>query len=230
LAEEHGKSPELNLFAQLCGLTRIDLNIYDVFNALRTCISIGEKGYGVALALLNVVLGGASPVPDLVTVVPPGFLRFVKRIELINDIVLAELLPDVPLPRGVYSRDITVGEGGEESRFRITVERFPRAFGIYIEYEHPVYGVTRLVIVVYDAGTGDYPLKMFIAPQSVAEAVARMLEEHRPLVSYEPLEKLFAKAEKVLRSSGSAEKATRILRSDGVRVEQVVEKPQDLPP
>jgi len=214
-------------------LTRIDLNIYDIFNALRACISMGEKGYGVALALLNVVLGGSTPVPDLVSVTPPGFLKFVKRIDLINDIVLADLLPDIPLPKGAYSRDITVGEGEEESKFRITVEKFPRAFGVYIEYEHPFYGVSKMVIVVYDAGTGDYPLKMFIAPQAVAEQVAKMLEENKPLISYEPLNKLLAEAENAVRSTKSVEEAYKVLRSKGVagvRIEQVVEEAQGLPP
>lgn len=178
--ERSQKSAELNLFAQLCGVQFIDNNIYDLYNALRACISLGERGFAPALALLNVMLGGSVAVPDAVSAIPPGYLKYLKRISLVNEVYIEELLPDVPFP---YKHVLSRESGDKEGRpVKIHAERFPKAFGVYIEYEYPDLATGERVLnkelwVVYYAGTGDYPYKTFLVPTAVAEKVSRLLKE-----------------------------------------------------
>lgn len=174
------KSPELNLFAQLCGFKPIEENILDIYDALRACISLGERGWGLALALLNVVLGGSVAVPDVVAAIPPGYLKYVKRVSLINYPVVEELLPDVVFPlKLIVSSE---AEDKEGRRVEIVAKRYPKAFGVFIEYERPDLStgnaaIERSLWVIYEAETGQYPYKAFLAPSSVAERVAKLLDE-----------------------------------------------------
>jgi hypothetical protein len=174
------KSPELNLFAQLCGFRPIEENILDIYGAFRVCLSLGERGWGLALALLNVVLGGSVAVPDAVTAIPPGYLKYVKRMGLVNYPIIEELLPDVAFPlKLIVSTD---AEDKERKPVELVAERYPKAFGVFIEYERPNLSTSNATIerslwVIYEAGTGQYPYKAFLAPSSVAERVAKLLDE-----------------------------------------------------
>jgi len=174
------KSPELNLFAQLCGAKSIDNSILGIYSGLRTCIDLGERGWGLALALLNIALGGSVAVPDAVTVVPPGYLKYVKRMALLDEVAVESLFPDIPFPYRHRFKTVTKDKEGTE--VEIEDERFPRAFGVFVEYEYPDFAdgsarTERLLVVVYDAGTGSYPYKAFIAPASKAEKVAEVLDK-----------------------------------------------------
>jgi hypothetical protein len=195
------KSPELNLFAQLCGFKPIEENILDIYNALRVCISLGERGWGLALALLNVVLGGSVAVPDTVTAIPPGYLKYVKRVSLVNYPVIEELLPDVAFPlKLIVSSE---AEDKERKPVEVVAERYPKAFGVFIEYERPDLStgnatVERSLWVIYEAGTGQYPYKAFLAPSSVAERVAKLLDE-RATVHLEEGFKVLDEAREVLK-------------------------------
>lgn len=164
------------MFASLCGLPGVRGGIHNIYIALQACNSLGEVGWIAVLALLNIVLGGNVPVPDLVSPIPPGYIKFVKRIELINDIGVAQLFPDIPFPKHVKVR--SAGSGGDKEEGSSPIEKeIPQAFGVYIEYDHPIHGLNRSLWVIYDAGTGDYPFRAFLAPSSVAEAVGKKFEQ-----------------------------------------------------
>ena len=223
------RSPELNLFAQLCGLKGIGDNIYDLMRAITTCVSLGERGWAIALALLNVALGGKQPIPDLVSAIPPGYIAFVKKIIVLNDIMVGELLPDIPFPApAVYSRSVSGDEtkGGEPAE--IIVDRYPRAFGVYIEYEHPVHGLNRHLWIIYEADTGKYPYKAFPAPNTVAERIPKLIEEYGEQLAYayKPLDDRFNEAKAVLKEHTVSEieeleKQGKRILPEGVRVRRV---------
>jgi hypothetical protein len=200
--EKPQKSAELNLFAQLCGVQSVEGDIYSVYNALRACISLGEKGFAPALALLNVILGGNVAVPDVVSAVPPGYLKYLKRISLVNEVYIEELLPDVPFPyKHVFSRR-TVDR--EEKPVEIRAERFPKAFGVYVEYEYPDFTNGERVLnkelwVIYYAGTGDYPYKAFLAPTAVAEKASKILQETMAEHLEKPMTEILDEAQKLLK-------------------------------
>ena len=116
--------------------------------------------------------------PDLVSPIPPGYIKFVKRIELISDVEVAELFPDIPFPRHVVVKARPAGSSSDkEEESPPTEKKIPQAFGVYIEYDHPIHGLSRSLWVIYDAGTGDYPFRSFLAPSSVAEAVGKRFEQ-----------------------------------------------------
>ena len=169
----HDKSPELGALAQLCGTIAPSSDIYSLYSVLRACLSIGERGWLVAAAIVNVALGGNVPIPDLVSVVPPGYGRYISRMVLVDDKVLYDVLKDVPLPRGLV--EVPLDSGEKERSVSIEVRRYPMAFGLLVEYDHPEYGVDRNLWVFYYVGTGDYPLRAFLAHREVADEVARML-------------------------------------------------------
>jgi hypothetical protein len=184
LVDRPSKSPELNLFAQLCGFEPIEENILDVYKALRACISLGERGWGLALALLNVILGGSTAVPDAVAAIPPGYLKYVKRVSLVNYPVIEELLPDIVFPLKLVVS--TEAEDKEKKPVMIVAKRYPKAFGVFIEYERPDLStgnatIERSLWIIYEAGTGQYPYKAFLAPSNVAERVAKLLDERGAL-------------------------------------------------
>ena len=231
------RSPELNLFAQLCGLKGIGDNIYDLMRAITTCISLGERGWAPAIALLNVALGGKQPIPDLVSVIPPGYISFIKKIILLNDIMVGELLPDIPFPApGMYSKKAEGDETKDREPVEIIVERYPRAFGVYIEYEHPVHGLNRHLWIIYEAGTGKYPYKTFPAPNTVAEKIPKLIEEYGEQLAYayKPLNDIFEEAKKALKEHTVDEieelerQGTRIL-PEGVRVRRVKKETSEAP-
>jgi len=166
------------LFASLCGLPGVRGGIHNIYSALLNCRSLGEVGWAAVLALLNIALGGNVPVPDLVSPIPPGYIKYVKRIELINDEEIAKLFPDIPFPKHVVIRASPAGSGGDKERESPPAEKkLPYAFGVYIEYEHPIHGLSRSLWVIYDVGTGDYPFRAFLAPSSVAEIVGKKFEQ-----------------------------------------------------
>jgi hypothetical protein len=220
------RSPELNLFAQLCGLKGIGDNIYDLMRAVTTCVSLGERGWAIALALLNVALGGKQPIPDLVSAIPPGYIAFVKKIIVLNDIMVGELLPDIPFPApAVYSRSVSGDETKDGEPAEIIVDRYPRAFGVYIEYEHPVHGLNKHLWIIYEADTGRYPYKAFPAPATVADKVPKLAEEYggQLAYAYKHLDEKFNEAKTVLKEHSISEieelarQGSRIL-PEGVRI------------
>lgn len=168
------KSTELNLFAQLCGLPEINPDIKGLYTALRTCISIGREGWGLAIALINVALGGNVAVPDVFSIIPPGYIKYLTRVALVDEVRVRELLRDIPFPRVDRKWIDTEDKKGEP--VTVWAEQV-RAFGFYVEYKHPEYGVTKQLWIVYDAGTRDYPYKYFPAPTAVAELVSEMLDK-----------------------------------------------------
>lgn len=170
------KSPEFNALAQLCGVVGAAVHIGSLYDALRKCLALGERGWLTAIALLNVALGGNVPVPDLVSVVPPGYARYLTRVALVDDKVLHEVLKDVPLPKGYVRMDVEVPDKekeGESAKLVLEISRFPMAFGVFVEYDHPEHGLERSLWVVYYVQTGDYPFKSFPAPRAVADEVAK---------------------------------------------------------
>jgi hypothetical protein len=100
LIDRHSKSPELNLFAQLCGVQSVQSDIHSIYSALRACISMGERGWLPAIALLNIVLGGSTPVPDAVSVIPPGYGKYLRRVALLNEAPYSSSSPTSRSPRG----------------------------------------------------------------------------------------------------------------------------------
>jgi hypothetical protein len=231
------RSPELNLFAQLCGLKGIGDNIYDLMRAITTCISLGERGWAPAIALLNVALGGKQPIPDLVSTIPPGYIAFVKKIIVLNDIMVGELLPDIPFPApGIYTKTVDKEETKEGEPVEIIAERYPRAFGIYIEYEHPVHGLNRHLWIIYEAGTGKYPYKAFPAPSSVAERVPKLIEEYGEQLAYayKPLEDGFNEVKAVLKEHTVSEieeleKQGKAILPQGFRVRRAKKEEKEAP-
>jgi len=209
------RSPELSLFAQLCGIERpVSDNIYDFMHAVMTCIDIGERGWLVALALVNVALGGNVPVPDLVSAVPPGYGKYITRIAVVDDKALYDLLPDIPLRRGVYKTTISTEKDGTKVEAVVEDRRFPRAFGVFIEYVHPLHGLTRNLWVIHDNPTGDYPFKSFLAPSSVADKVSEILEVSGTphAVSEDALREVIDHAAELLRKYGSPAKVMEAVR------------------
>ena len=172
------KSTELNLFAQLCGLPEISQDIKGLYTALRTCISIGREGWGLAVALVNVALGGNVAAPDVFTIIPPGYIKYLTRVALVDEVRVRELLRDIPFPRVDRKWIDTEDKKGEPAT--VWAERV-RAFGFYVEYKHPEYGVTKQLWIVYDAGTKDYPYKYFPAPTAVTELVSEMFQKTETL-------------------------------------------------
>jgi hypothetical protein len=173
MSQQVDKSPELNLFASLCGLPGVRGDIHNIYSALLACRSLGEVGWAAVLALLNIVLGGNAPVPDLVSPLPPGYIKYVRRIELVSDKEVKKLLPDIPFPKYI----VIERNSDKEGKSPPPSKEVPLVFGIYIEYEHPAYGLSRSLWVIYDAGTGDYPFRAFLAPSSVAETVGKKFEQ-----------------------------------------------------
>ncbi len=231
------KSPELNLFAQLCGVQQVKTNILDVYNALRACIDMGEKGWLVSIALLNIVLGGNVAVPDVVSVIPPGYGKYLKKISLVNEVVLEELLPDIPFPeRQVFHRRTEDREG---TFVDITVERYPKAFGVYIEYEYPDFASGGVVVnkelwVIYQASTGSYLFKSFLAPTAVAERVSKILEETGMKHYEKPLTSILDEAQQYLKNYSYSElrelvKKGVIRLPEGVKIELSEEKKRPRP-
>jgi hypothetical protein len=168
------KSTELNLFAQLCGLPEISPDIRGLYTALRTCISIGKEGWGLAVALVNVALGGNVAAPDVFTIIPPGYVKYLTRVALVDEVRVRELLRDIPFPR--VDRKWIDTEDKKREPVTVWAEKL-RAFGFYVEYKHPDYGVTKQLWIIYDAGTRDYPYKYFPAPTAVTELVYEMLRK-----------------------------------------------------
>jgi hypothetical protein len=168
------KSTELNLFAQLCGLPEISPDIRDLYTALRTCLSIGREGWGLAIALVNVALGGNVATPDVFTIIPPGYIKYLTKVTLIDEVRVRELLRDIPFPRVDRKWIDTEDKNGKP--VTVWAEQV-RAFGFYVEYKHPDYGVTKQLWIIYDAGTRDYPYKYFPAPTAVTELVSDMLQK-----------------------------------------------------
>jgi len=150
--------------------------MFSLMDALATCIGIGDRGMLPAIALLNVALGGNTPVPELVQVLPPGYGRFLRRMAVVDEVTVGELLDDIPFRRARYTER---AEDKDGKQVKIVHERYPMAFGVYIEYEHPKHGVSKLLLVVHDVGTGSYPYRAFIAPASVAEKVGSLVEQYR---------------------------------------------------
>jgi hypothetical protein len=222
-SERPQKSAELNLFAQLCGVQSIDNNIYDLYNALRACISLGERGFAPALALLNIMLGGSVAVPDAVSAIPPGYLKYLKRISLVNEVYIEELFPDIPFPyKHAFFRK---SEDKEGKPVKISAERFPKAFGVYIEYEYPDLATGEHVVnkelwIVYYAGTGDYPYKVFLAPTAVAEKASRLLKEVEAEHLEKPISEILDEVEKLLKKHAYTEISPEML-PPGVRIESV---------
>jgi len=202
--------------------------MYSLMDALRTCIDMGERSWLVAIALLNVALGGNTPVPELIHVIPPGYGRFLKRMFIVDEVVVGELLDDIPFPHRAHY--IEESEDKEGKRVRIVHERYPRAFGIYIEYDHPKHGLTRQLLVVYDAGTGSYPYRAFFAPESVVEEVGALAEKLRTphLQNTLAISEDFAKVRELLKER-SYEEIEKSVLPPGVRLElreERVERPE----
>jgi hypothetical protein len=195
------KSPELNLFAQLCGVEEVRSDPYSIYNALLRCVSLGERGWAPAIALVNVLLGGNVATPDVFTIIPPGYIKYVKRVALVNEATIRELLSDIPfrVHREIHTQTSTSDEEGAKL-VRIEAWTVP-LFGFYVEYEHPRHGVTRQLWVIYYAGTGDYPWKYFPAPTAVAEIVSEMLERGEERVSAPDIE-ILERAREVVEREG----------------------------
>ena len=166
------------MFASLCGLPGVRGGVHNIYSALLKCRSLGEVGWVAVLALLNIALGGNVPVPDLVSPIPPGYIKYVRRIELISDVEISQLFPDIPFPRHMVVSARPAGPSGDKEGESPPAEgRLPLAFGVYIEYDHPIHGLNKSLWVIYDAGTGDYPFRAFLAPSSTAEIVGKKLEQ-----------------------------------------------------
>ena len=181
-------------------------NIYDLYKSIRACLALGERGWLTAVALLNVALGGSTPVPDLVSIIPPGYAAYLTRVALVDDKVLYEVIRDVPLPKeGIYT-DVPAKDEEGGSKFKIFIEKFPRAFGVFVECRHPVYGVDRSLWVVYQIETGDYPFKSFPAHRAVAERVAELLDRGAVKYAVEKpaaYDEIFAEVSSLVKKHGS---------------------------
>jgi len=218
------RSPTLNLFAQLCGIGKgIEDNIYDLMQAVRTCIDLGERGWLLALALVNVALGGDAPVPDLVNVVPPGYGKYLTKVAVVDDKVLFEVLPDVPFQKGLFISRVTDKESGT-TKAVVEDTRFPMAFGILIEYNHPLHGFSRELLVIHTVPTGEYVFKSFIAPRSVADRVAEIAAQlgtwhvEKEFLKYEAVQKV----EELINEFGSVENLLKAVREGKAELPQGV--------
>jgi hypothetical protein len=112
-------------------------------------------------------------------------------------------------------------EDKEGKPVRIVDQRLPKAFGVFIEYEYPdlesgATAVSRSLWVIYDAGTGDYPLKAFLAPTPVAEKVASMLPPGAPSLE-RPVANIIDEIQELLKKHtySEAKKIVRELRERG---------------
>jgi len=175
MSDTSEKKAEIRMIAQLCGVESVRLDAGGIFDILRSCVSMGERGWLLAISLTNIIMGGGEPIPDLVSIIPPGYSVYLKRVALVDNVVLSRYINDV-----VVKKTEIFNESDEDShgrRVRISVTRYPNWFGLYVEYEHPVHGVNRDLWVFTVHPTGDYMLRSFRAPSRVADLVAEELDK-----------------------------------------------------
>ena len=169
------KKAEIRMIAQLCGVESVRLDAGGIFDILRSCVSMGERGWLLAISLTNIIMGGGEPIPDLVSIIPPGYSVYLKRVALVDNIVLSRYINDVIVKKAEIFNESDEDERGR--RVRISVTRYPNWFGLFVEYEHPVHGVNRDLWVFTVHPTGDYMLRSFHAPTRVADLVAQELDK-----------------------------------------------------
>jgi hypothetical protein len=169
------KKAEIRMIAQLCGVESVRLDAGGIFDILRSCVSMGERGWLLAISLANIIMGGGEPIPDLVSIIPPGYSVYLKKVALVDNVVLTRYINDV-----IVKKTEIFNESDEDSqgrRIKISVTRYPNWFGLYVEYEHPTHGVNRDLWVFTVHPTGDYMLRSFRAPSRVADLVAQELDK-----------------------------------------------------
>ena len=153
----------------------VRLDAGGIFDILRSCVSMGERGWLLAISLTNIIMGGGEPIPDLVSIIPPGYSVYLKRVALVDNVVLSRYINDVIVKKTEIFNESDEDERGR--RVRISVTRYPNWFGLYVEYEHPIHGVNRDLWVFTIHPTGDYMLRSFRAPSRVADLVAQELDK-----------------------------------------------------
>jgi len=165
------------MIAQLCGVESVSLDLYGIFNIFRSCVSMGERGWLLAISLANIIMGGGEPIPDLVTVLPPGYSVYLKKVALVDNIVLTRYINDVIVKKvEIFDEN---DEDSQKRKVKISVTRYPSWFGLFVEYEHPVHGTNRDLWVFTVHPTGDYFLRSFRAPTKVADIVAEELSKNK---------------------------------------------------
>jgi len=200
------RKPYIRLIAQLCGIENVSLDLKGIFTALRACVSLGERGWIPALALMNIIMsGGETAVPDLASPIPPGYTVYLKRIALVDNVVISRYLSDVIVRKEVVFHD---DEDEEGRKVRIIVDRFPSMFGVLIEYDHPIYGINRDLWVFTIHPTGENPAQVFHAPNEVADLIAGELSATKRISLEDPSAtvKLIEETKHLLKRYGSYDK------------------------
>jgi hypothetical protein len=171
------KRAEIRMIAQLCGVESVRLDADGIFNIFRSCVSMGERGWLLAISLANIIMGGGEPIPDLVSVLPPGYSVYLKKVALVDNVVLTRYINDVIVKKAEIFNESD--EDSQGRRIKISVTRYPNWFGLFVEYEHPIHGTNRDLWVFTVHPTGDYFLRSFRAPTKVADIVAEELSKSK---------------------------------------------------